>query len=169
MARTIKELSNMCGVSEQAIRGWCRKNQIAKDAKGKGFAIDETTETAILLHYGAINAKDAKANETKDAKANESNGETMRMLKILQEELDFWKKQIEVKDEQIAILQKSLQRTTEALTSAQESVKAAQFFQANAEQKVRLVEQVAAGPDQSERPDPEEVKKTEKKPWWKRL
>lgn len=58
---TIKELSKACGVSEQAIRGWCRKNKVPKAAKGNGFAINETTETAILLHYGAINAKAAKA------------------------------------------------------------------------------------------------------------
>lgn len=156
---TIKELSNVCGVSEQAIRGWCRKNQVPKTAKGKGFAIDETTEMAILLHYGAISAKDGKVSErkdTKDTKVNESNSETMRMLEILQEELDFCKKQMELKDEQIAILQKSLQSTTEALTSAQESVKAAQLLQANTEKK--LIEQSNENMD-SDQP--------EKKHWWK--
>ena len=73
---TIKELSKACGVSEQAIRGWCRKNKVPKAAKGNGFAINETTETAILLHYGAINAKAAKANES----SSESKCETMFLI-----------------------------------------------------------------------------------------
>lgn len=28
---TIKELAETCGVSEQAIRKWCARNQVAKD------------------------------------------------------------------------------------------------------------------------------------------
>ena len=34
MAKTIKEIAAECKVSEQAIRGWCRRNHVAKDAKG---------------------------------------------------------------------------------------------------------------------------------------
>ena len=152
--RTIKELSKVCGVSEQAIRGWCRKNKVPKDAKGKGYAINETTEQAILIYYGAKDAKNVK-----DAKANvrnhESNSETLFMLEILQKELDFCKKQLEAKDEQIVTLQKSLESTTEALASAQESVKAAQLLQANTEKKLQLIEQQA-----------DEATEFEKKHWW---
>lgn len=149
--RTIKELSKVCGVSEQAIRGWCRKNKVPKDAKGKGFVINETTEQAILLHYGAKCAKDAKANE----RNLESNSETLFMLEILQKELDFCKKQLEAKDKQIVTLQKSLESTTEALASAQESVKAAQLLQGNTEKKLQLIEQQA-----------DEAAEFEKKHWW---
>lgn len=28
---TIKELAETCGVSEQAVRKWCARNQVAKD------------------------------------------------------------------------------------------------------------------------------------------
>lgn len=150
--KTIKELSKVCGVSEQAIRAWCRKNQVPKDAKGKGFAINETTEMAILLYYGALDAKDTKDKES----ICESNSETMVMLEILQKELEFCKKQLEAKDEQIVTLQKSLESTTEALASAQESVKAAQLLQANTEQKMRQL-------DQSE----ENIHTGCKKTWWK--
>jgi 5-bromo-4-chloroindolyl phosphate hydrolysis protein len=77
---------------------------VPKDAKAKGFAINKTTETAILLHYGVKDAKDAKANES----MCESNSETMIMREMLQKELDFCKKQLQAKDEQIERLQKLL-------------------------------------------------------------
>ena len=48
---TIKELAAICGVSEQAIRACCRRNQVAKLAKGS-FAINESTKMAIFKHYG---------------------------------------------------------------------------------------------------------------------
>ena len=151
--KTVKEMAAICGVSEQAIRGWCRRNNVARDAKGKGFAINESTEMAILLHYGAISAKDTKANES----INESSNETIMMLKILQKELDFCREQLVAKDEQIATLQKSLESTTAALTSAQESVKAAQLLQANTEKKMQLIEQQT---------DPEQEEEPRKKHWW---
>lgn len=148
---TIKELSKVCGVSEQAIRAWCRKNQVPKDAKGKGFAINESTEMAILLHYGAIETKDAKANE----RNLESNSETRYMVEILQKELDFYKNQMVAKDEQISTLQKSLESTTEALKVSQESLKASQVLQANAEKKLLQLE--------------EKEEEPEKKSWWDKL
>jgi chromosome segregation ATPase len=154
---TIKELSKACGVSEQAIRGWCRKNKVPKAAKGNGFAINETTETAILLHYGAINAKAAKANES----SSESKCETMFLIEILQKELDFCKKQLESKDEQIGTLQKSLESTTEALKASQESLKASQLFQAQAESKLYQIEQ-----QEKVAKDEEKTQESEKKHWW---
>ncbi len=53
MAVTIKEISAECGVSEQAVRAWCRRNHVAKDAKGS-FAISESIKTAIYQHYRVI-------------------------------------------------------------------------------------------------------------------
>ena len=40
MAGVITEIAIECGVSEQAVRAWCRRNHVAKDAKGS-FAISE--------------------------------------------------------------------------------------------------------------------------------
>ena len=34
MAGVITEIAAECGVSEQAVRAWCRRNHVAKDAKG---------------------------------------------------------------------------------------------------------------------------------------
>ena len=50
MTKTVKQIAADCGVSEQAIRAWCRRNHVAKDAK-HGFVIDETTLSAIYQHY----------------------------------------------------------------------------------------------------------------------
>ena len=50
MAKTIKEIAAECKVSEQAIRGWCRRNHVAKDAKGS-FAISESQKRKLYLHY----------------------------------------------------------------------------------------------------------------------
>ena len=46
MDKTIKEIAAECGVSEQAIRGWCRRNHVAKDAKGS-FAISESQKRKL--------------------------------------------------------------------------------------------------------------------------
>lgn len=142
MAKTIKELSVICGVSEQAIRGWCRKNNVAKDAKGKAFAITESIEMAILVHYGAVAPKDAKGKE----RNHESSNETKFMLEILQKELDFCKSQLAEKDEQINRLQI-------ALETSQQSLNQAQQLQALAEQKILLLE---------------DSTKKKKKHWWSR-
>ena len=50
MAGVITEIAIECGVSEQAVRAWCRRNHVAKDAKGS-FAISESQKTAIYQHY----------------------------------------------------------------------------------------------------------------------
>ena len=64
MAVTIAEISVECGVSEQAIRAWCRRNHVAKDAKGS-FAITEVQKTAIYQHYlGAVSYTHLRAHET---------------------------------------------------------------------------------------------------------
>ena len=53
MAKTIKEIAAECKVSEQAIRGWCRRNHVAKDAKGS-FAISESQKRKLYLHLSLI-------------------------------------------------------------------------------------------------------------------
>ena len=51
--KTIRQIATECGVSEQAVRAWCRRNNVAKDAKGS-FAIDESVKTAIYQHYRVV-------------------------------------------------------------------------------------------------------------------
>ena len=43
MAKTIKEIADNCGVSEQTVRGWCRRNHVAKGS----FALSESPKSSI--------------------------------------------------------------------------------------------------------------------------
>lgn len=143
---TIKELAETCGVSEQAIRKWCARNQVAKDVAQR-YIIDKTTETAILQHYG-------KDTRNQVAQPTETSCETSETMKEI---IEMLRKELEAKDKQIESLQHSLDRTTAALVSAQESIKAAQLLQANSEQKLKMIEKPA-----------EEVERQGRKHWWQR-
>lgn len=143
---TIKELAETCGVSEQAIRKWCARNQVAKDVAQR-YIIDKTTETAILQHYG-------KDTRNQVAQPTETSCETSETMKEI---IEMLRKELEAKDKQIESLQHSLDRTTAALVSAQESIKAAQLLQANSEQKLKMIEKPA-----------EEAERQRRKHWWQR-
>lgn len=143
---TIKELAETCGVSEQAIRKWCGRNQVAKDVAQR-YIIDKTTETAILQHYG-------KDTRNQVAQPTETSCETSETMKEI---IEMLRKELEAKDKQIESLQHSLDRTTAALVSAQESIKAAQLLQANSEQKLKMIEKPA-----------EEAERQGRKHWWQR-
>jgi chromosome segregation ATPase len=143
---TIKELAETCGVSEQAIRKWCARNQVAKDVAQR-YIIDKTTETAILQHYG-------KNTRNQVAQPTETSCETSETMKEI---IEMLRKELEAKDKQIESLQHSLDRTTAALVSAQESIKAAQLLQANSEQKLKMIEKPA-----------EEAERQGRKHWWQR-
>ena len=143
---TIKELAETCGVSEQAIRKWCARNQVAKDVAQR-YIIDKTTETAILQHYG----KDTRKQVAQPTETSCETSETMKEI------IEMLRKELEAKDKQIESLQHSLDRTTAALVSAQESIKAAQLLQANSEQKLKMIEKPA-----------EEAERQGRKHWWQR-
>lgn len=143
---TIKELAETCGVSEQAIRKWCARNQVAKDVAQR-YIINKTTETAILQHYG-------KDTRNQVAQPTETSCETSETMKEI---IEMLRKELEAKDKQIESLQHSLDRTTAALVSAQESIKAAQLLQANSEQKLKMIEKPA-----------EEAERPRRKHWWQR-
>lgn len=143
---TIKELAETCGVSEQAIRKWCARNQVAKDVAQR-YIIDKTTETAILRHY----SKDTRNQVAQPTETSCATSETMKEI------IEMLRKELEAKDKQIESLQNSLDRTTAALVSAQESIKAAQLLQANSEQKLKMIEKPA-----------EEAERQGRKHWWQR-
>ena len=93
--KTIKEIAAECGVSEQAVRAWCRRNHVAKDAKGS-FAISEIIKTAIYRHYRVVEGNEV----SQSAKASCETCETSETLLIamLQKELDLKNEQLSVKD-----------------------------------------------------------------------
>ena len=95
MAGVITEIAIECGVSEQAVRAWCRRNHVAKDAKGS-FAISESQKTAIYQHYLGVERKQV----SQQAKASCETCETT-LIAMLQGELDRKSEQLAVKDKQI--------------------------------------------------------------------
>ena len=102
--KTIREIAEICGVSEQAVRAWCRKNHIAKDAKGS-FAISETIEYRIYRHYKGDIAKDAKE-IAQSAKAD--NVVNQAIIDLLRKELEHKNKQIDELSKRLMECQKLL-------------------------------------------------------------
>lgn len=124
MAASIKEIAVDCGVSEQAVRAWCRRNHVAKDAKAS-FAIDETTKTLIYQHYGAIERKQVSQHAKPSCETSETT-----LIAMLQSELEHKNQQLEVKDKQIEELNARLAEVSSALVAAQQTAQAAQALHA---------------------------------------
>ena len=124
MAGAITEIATECGVSEQAVRAWCRRNHVAKDAKGS-FAISESQKTAIYQHYLGVERKEV----SQPAKASCETSETT-LIAMLQGELDRKSQQLAVKDKQIEELNARLAEISSALVAAQQTAQAAQALHA---------------------------------------
>ena len=154
--KTIRQIATECGVSEQAVRAWCRRNNVAKDAKGS-FAISESVKTAIYQHYRVMGRNEV----SQPAKASCESSETV-LIAMLQKELDLKSEQLAVKDKQIEELNARLAESNAALVAAQQTAQAAQALHAGTIQK-QLVEGSAACADQSEQ-EPQEKRK-----WWSKL
>ena len=131
MAGLITEIAAECGVSEQAVRAWCRRNHVAKDAKGS-FAISESQKTVIYQHYLGIERKQV----SQPAKASCETCETSEtvLISMLQKELDRKNEQLDVKDKQIAELNARLSECT---------AQAAQALHAGTIQQRRLMDDPA--------------------------
>lgn len=158
MAASIKEIAVDCGVSEQAVRAWCRRNHVAKDAKGS-FAITETQKTAIYQHYLGIDRKEV----SQPAKASCETCETSEtaLITMLQRELDRKSEQLAVKDKQIAELNERLSECSAALLAAQQTTQAAQVLHAGTIQK-----EIASGESGVDKQKSASEKKNR---WFKRL
>lgn len=120
---SVAEIARNCGVSPQAIRQWCARNQVAKN--GKHWEINESVAQGIYEYYSVSLAQDAK-----DAKETYASNES--------ETIEILREQLAVKDEQIAKL-------TQALLNAQEQGAAAQLLHA-ADRKDDLLPEVIDRP-----------------------
>ena len=127
MAGAIAEIAVACGVSEQAVRAWCRRNHVAKDAKGS-FEISESVKTAIYQYYRVFEGTEV----SQPAKASCETCETSEtvLISILQKELDLKSEQLSVKDKQIEELNVRLAESNAALVAAQQTAAAAQALHA---------------------------------------
>ena len=157
MAGVITEIAIECGVSEQAVRAWCRRNHVAKDAKGS-FAISESQKTAIYQHYLGVERKQV----SQQAKASCETCETSEttLIAMLQSELEHKNQQLEVKDKQIEELNARLAEVSSALVAAQQTAQAAQALHAGT-----IKQQLTSGTDQSEGSGDE----PKKQGWFSRL
>ena len=136
MAGVITEIAAECGVSEQAVRAWCRRNHVAKDAKGS-FAINKSQKTAIYQHYLGVERKRV----SQPAKASCETSETA-LISMLQKELDRKNEQLSVKDKQIEELNARLAEVSSALVAAQQTAQAAQVLHAGTIQQQLLTDGV---------------------------
>ena len=161
MAKTIKEIAAECKVSEQAIRGWCRRNHVAKDAKGS-FAISESQKRKLYLHYLGV----ARNEVAKPAKASCETYETSEtvLISMLQKELDRKDAQLSAKDEQIRELNVRLSECSAALLAAQETARAAQALHAGTMQQ-----QLAGEEDRAADSGTEEQAVPNKRRWCSRF
>ena len=161
MAKTIKEIAAECKVSEQAIRGWCRRNHVAKDAKGS-FAISESHKRNLYLPYFGV----ARNEDAKPAKASCETYETSEtvLISMLQKELDRKDAQLSAKDEQIRELNVRLSECSAALLAAQETARAAQALHAGTMQQ-----QLAGEEDRAADSGTEEQAVPNKRRWFSRF
>ena len=148
--KTIRQIATECGVSEQAVRAWCRRNNVAKDAKGS-FAIDESIKTAIYQHYRVVEGNEV----SQPAKASCETCETSErvLISMLQKELDL------KSDKQIEELNARLAESNAALVAAQQTAQAAQALHAGT-----IQQQLAGESSEQETHEPEE-----RKSWLRRI
>ncbi len=161
MAGTIAEIAAECGVSEQAVRGWCRRNHVAKDAKGS-FAISESQKTAIYQHYLGVGRNQV----SQSAKLGFATCETSEtaLISMLQKELDRKNEQLSVKDKQIEELNARLAEISSALVVAQQTAAAAQALHAGT-----IRQQLTDGDADPDVHSQEPEEGEEKKGWLSRL
>lgn len=132
---TTKELAAVCGVSEQAIRAWCRRNQVAKDAKGS-FAISESVKMRIYQHYHVSERNDVAQHEKASCATDESKLRSEQAAETVPLSVyEDLKAQLAIKDKQIADL-------SAALLAAQETAKAAQTLHGMEKHEDLLLESV---------------------------
>lgn len=94
---TIKELAQELNVSEQALRSWCKRNEIKKTTKGKitSYFLDDNAVESIRSYY------------TSQRKRNTTN--TQRKHNESDHALDVLQAQITEKDKQISALTSQVQ------------------------------------------------------------
>ena len=94
---TIKELAQELNVSEQALRSWCKRNEIKKTTKGKitSYFLDDNAVESIRIYY------------TSQRKRNTTN--TQRKHNESDHALDVLQAQITEKDKQISALTSQVQ------------------------------------------------------------
>lgn len=123
---TVKELAIKYGVSEQAIRAFCKAHNIRKEivqlkqGKREIYCFDENALKLIHNHYSQ-ESKATQASATE--KRNESNA-TQLLLDSLREQVRTLTAQLEIKDKQIEEQNKQIEHLQEQITEQSQERKA---------------------------------------------
>ena len=67
MAGVITEIAAECGVSEQAVRAWCRRNHVAKDAKSEQLAVKDKQIEELNARLAEVSSALVAAQQTAQA------------------------------------------------------------------------------------------------------
>lgn len=171
---TVKEIADKCGVSEQSIRAWCRRNNVAKVpqrqagnekkvAKPAYLITDEVAERICVYYAVYNNLKENESTETSETQGNEvsetsESTETaeITLISALQAQIDtlqqhnaLLSEQLSTKDNQIAMQADQIKQLTESLHDTTAALTAAQALHAGTIQQ-QLTEQQASSEGQSE-------------------
>ena len=122
---TIKELSQELQVSEQALRQWCKKNNVRKE-RTKGtkatYVLDFDTVAQARAYYSSESKESNETNQRKESnESKESNSETAQKhfksdietiqseyIESLKAQVQLLTEQLKVKDKQIADLSEQM-------------------------------------------------------------
>lgn len=127
MNKTIKELSAEIGVSEQALRQWCKKNNVRKErtqGTKASYIIDFDTEKSMKDYY-LNESKERKAESSeRKVESNESESEYLSLLA----ENEKLKAHITERNNQIESLRRQLSDTEKKLGEYKHKVSALTEF-----------------------------------------
>lgn len=126
---SIKQIAQDCGVSQESIRKWCKRNHVPK--VGNRWNLNTTDVEAIYAYYvvEVPQLSEPKSEPTQPSSATFGTSKNAT-IDILREQLRVKDEQLRAKDEQIASLGEQLSQTTKALLNAQEQIGAAQLLHA---------------------------------------
>ena len=115
---SVSELATECGVSVQAIRKWCAKNEVERNAQG-GYVITDDVRILAVKHYRE--RKDGKKVPKKDSENVSSQlSALLKQLEVKDAQLAAKDEQIVAKDAQIAAKDKQISALTDAVSSLTE-------------------------------------------------
>lgn len=156
--KTIKEIAEELGVSKTAVRKQIANLELQTSLRkiGNQFAIEKEQEALIKSAFFQKQSQTKIANQVSDF-ANQSET-SLRLVSMLQHELEIKNKELEIKNKQIEELNARLAEVTSALTAAQQTAQAAQALHAGMMQRLSG----EAAPAEPETPD-----KGKRKRWWK--
>ena len=122
---TVKELSQELNISEQALRQWCKKNNVRKErtqGKKATYILDcDTVNKAKSYYYGESNesSETKEHNQSNESKESSSGDASSQIIATLTKQLEVKDSQIKELSAQVTELIKANNNLTTALQAAQ--------------------------------------------------